>query len=128
MPGFMYMVGDLGLAAQRAAGTGTHARKAAVAENAVTPGAAPIPDQRQPARRPRPAKTAMIGRGYEYMDVEPEPAVVTSQRDAGSFGFAGSPPRGSVAEPAGLATLNRDQFGGDSTVPMLPGTWSPDLD
>jgi PPE-repeat protein len=70
----------------------------------------------------------MAGRGYEYMDLEPLPAVVASERPAGRFGFAASAPRGSVAEPAGLATLNSDQFGGDSTVPMLPGTWSPDLD
>jgi len=128
MPGFMYLVGALGLAAQRAAGTGTRAKKVAVAGSAVTPAAAPVPDQRQPARRRRPAKTAMIGRGYEYMDLEAEPTVVGSEGDAGTVGFAGSAPRGSVAEPAGLATLIPDQFGGDSTLPMLPGTWNSDLD
>jgi PPE-repeat protein len=54
--------------------------------------------------------------------------VAASDRDAGTLGFAGSAARDSGAEPAGLATLTRDQFGGSSTVPMLPGTWNPDLD
>ncbi len=66
----------------------------------------------------------MIGRGYEYMDLEPEPTVTASERDSGPLGFAGSAARESGAEPAGLATLTRDQFGGSSTVPMLPGTWN----
>jgi hypothetical protein len=127
MPGFMYMVGDLGLAAQRAAGTSTRTKKAAVSESAEIPAAAPISDERQPARRRRPAKTTIIGRGHEYMDLEPEPTVIASQRDVGPLGFTGSAARASVAEPAGLATLTRDQFGGSSTVPMLPGTWNPDL-
>lgn len=70
----------------------------------------------------------MIGRGYEYMDLEPEPTVTASDRASGTLGFAGSAPRDSGAEPTGLATLTRDQFGGSSTVPMLPGTWDPDLD
>jgi hypothetical protein len=128
MPGLTYMVGDLGLAARRPADSSARAKKTVVPDDAEIPAVAPIPDQRQPARRRRPAKAAMAGRGYEYMDLEPEPAVVASERDAGRVGFAASHLRGSVAEPAGLATLNRDQFGGDSTVPMLPGTWSPDLD
>ena len=70
----------------------------------------------------------MIGRGYEYMDLEPEPTVTASDRDSGTVGFAGSAARESGAEPAGLATLTRDRFGGSSTVPMLPGTWNTDLD
>jgi PPE-repeat protein len=124
----MYMVGDLGLAAQQAAGASKRAKKAAVPDSAEMPAAAPIPDKRQPARRRRPAKTTMIGRGHEYMDLEPEPTVAASDRDAGTLGFAGSAARDSGAEPAGLATLTRDQFGGSSTVPMLPGTWNPALD
>jgi PPE-repeat protein len=70
----------------------------------------------------------MIGRGFEYMDLEPEPTVTASQRNAGTLGFAGSAAREGSPEPTGLATLTRDQFGGSSTVPMLPGTWNADLD
>ena len=128
MQGFMYMVGDLGLAARRSAESSARTRKKAVPDTAEIPAATPVPDERQPARRRRPAKTTMIGRGYEYMDVEPEPTVTASQRDAGSLGFAGSAASGSAAQPAGLATLAPDQFGGSSTVPMLPGTWDPQLD
>jgi len=79
----------------------------------------------------------MLGRGYEYMDLdqelnypEPEPAVTASDRSAGPIGFAGSAARAGGAEPSGLATLTEDQFGGSSIVPMLPSTWnsgSPDL-
>ncbi|MFZ0716824.1 MAG: hypothetical protein WAN02_21850, partial [Mycobacterium sp.] len=97
-------------------------------EGAEIPAAATAPDEPQPVRRRRRAKATMIGRGYEYMDLEPEPSVTASDRHAGPLGFAGSAARASGAEPAGLATLTRDQFGGESTMPMLPGTWNPDLD
>lgn len=70
----------------------------------------------------------MLGRGYEYMDLEPEPAVTASDRDAGPLGFAGSAARAGADKPGGLATLTEDQFGGDSTVPMLPTTWNQDRD
>jgi PPE-repeat protein len=127
MQGFMYMTGDLGLAARRAAESSARTRKKAVPDAEEIPAAAPIPEQRQPARRRRPAKTSMIGRGYEYMDLEPEPIVTASQRDAGRLGFTGSAASGTAVEPAGLA-LAADQFGGSSTVPMLPATWDPQLD
>ncbi len=126
MPAYMYMVGDLGLAAQQARGASKRAQKSAVPDSAEILAAATVPDGRQPARRRRPTKTAMIGRGYEYMDLEP--TVTASQRDSGTLGFAGSAAREGGAEPSGLATLTLDQFGASSTVPMLPGTWNPDLD
>ena len=73
----------------------------------------------------------MLGRGYEYMDVDQElnypnsePAVTASNRNAGPIGFAGSAARAGGPEPSGLATLTEDKFGGSSTVPMLPSTWS----
>jgi PPE-repeat protein len=127
MPAYMYMVGDLGLAAQQAAGASKRATKAAAAgaENAV---AATALDDAQPAQRRRRAKATMIGRGHEYMDLEPESTVTPSDRDTGPFGFAGSAAQEGGAEPSGLATLTHDRFGGDSTVPMLPTTWNPDLD
>jgi hypothetical protein len=57
-----------------------------------------------------------------------EPAVTASGRGAGPIGFAGSAARAGAEKPGGLATLTEDQFGGESTVPMLPSTWNPDLD
>lgn len=124
MPAYMYMVGDLGLAAQAARGASKGATKVATAgaENAV---AATVLDEPQPAPRRRRAKAAMIGRGYEYMDLEP--TVTASDDGSGRLGFAGSDARAG-GEPSGLATLTRDRFGGESSVPMLPTTWNPDLD
>lgn len=124
----MYMVGDLGLAARRAAGVSTRTKTAAAPGSAEIPTAASVPDEKQPSRRRRPEKNTMLGRGYEYMDLEPEPAVTASDRDAGPLGFAGSAARAGADKPGGLATLTEDQFGGDSTVPMLPTTWNQDRD
>jgi PPE-repeat protein len=125
MPAHMYLVGDLGLAAQQAAGASKRAAKTATAgaENVL---AATALEEPRPAARRRRTKATMIGRGYEYMDLEP--TVTASDGGAGPLGFAGSAPREGEAEPSGLATLTRDQFGGASTVPMLPTTWNPDLD
>jgi len=127
MPAYTYMVGDLGLAAQAARRAGKPAKNAAVESDEIAAAAA-APDERQPVRRRHREKATMIGRGHEYMDLQPEPTVTASERDAGIVGFAGSAARESGAEPTGLATLTRDQFGGGSTVPMLPGTWNTDLD
>ncbi|HEU5424382.1 MAG TPA: hypothetical protein VFU72_12625, partial [Nitrolancea sp.] len=122
-----YLVGDLGLAAQATRGASKGAKKAAAvdAENAA---AATALDEPQPTQRRRRAKATLIGRGYEFMDLEPEPTVTASDGGSGPLGFAGSGPREGGAEPSGLSTLTRDQFGGASTVPMLPTTWNPDLD
>jgi len=133
MPAYMYVVGDLGLAALRAAGTSTRAKTAAAADAAEIPAVAAVPDEKQPLQRRRPATRAMRGRGYEYMDLDQElnypnsaPAVTSSDRSTGPIGFAGSAARPGGSEPSGLATLTQDKFGGSSTVPMLPSTWSSD--
>jgi len=135
MPAFMYMVGDLGLAARRAADAAAHAKKAAAAEAADIPAVAPVPEEKQPVGRRRRPKDSMLGRGYEYMDLDQDldhrdsaPAVTASDRSAGPVGFAGSAARADVDKSGGLATLAEDQFGGGSTVPMLPSTWKQDLD
>ena len=128
MPAHMYLVGDLGLAAQQAAGASKRAAKTAPtgAENVLA--ATALKQQPQPAHRRRRTKATMIGRGYEYMDLEPEPTVTPSDDGSGPLGFAGSAPGKGGAEPSGLSTLTRDRFGGTPTVPMLPTTWNPDLD
>jgi PPE-repeat protein len=128
----MYTVGDLGLAARRAAAAAARAKKTAAPGIAETPALAPVPKEKQPVGRRRRPKDTMLGRGYEYMDLDqalvyPEPDVAASDRSAGSIGFAGSAARAGADKPGGLVTLTEDQFGGgSSTVPMLPSTWNQD--
>jgi PPE-repeat protein len=73
-------------------------------------------------------------RGYsdEFMDmnidVDPDwGATSTSASDqgAGNLGFAGTLSKASE-KASGLATLSGDEFGGGPSMPMVPGTWSPD--
>jgi PPE-repeat protein len=81
----------------------------------------------------------MLGRGYEYMDPEPEPdtspeaagpaaSVAASDQGAGPLGFAGTAGKGDTGQATGLTTLDGDAFGGGPTMPMVPGTWEPDPD
>ncbi|KCN50856.1 hypothetical protein, partial [Mycobacterium tuberculosis] len=44
----------------------------------------------------------------------------------GSLGFVGTAGKESVGQPAGLTVL-ADEFGDGAPVPMLPGSWGPDL-
>jgi PPE-repeat protein len=134
MEGMMYMIGDLGLVARRAASDSAKVKKTAPV-NVETPSPIAGPDEQRPARRRRRAKSTMLGRGYEYMDVEPEPedlelepesTVTASDRNAGPLGFAGSAAKAGAAKPAGLASATQDQFGGSSGLPMLPSTWNQD--
>ena len=63
---------------------------------------------------------SVIGRGYEYMDMEP------SDTGAGTPGFAGTAAKAEAGPAAGLITLADDGFGGRPRMPMMPGTWSDD--
>ncbi|KLO32913.1 PPE family protein [Mycobacterium haemophilum] len=49
------------------------------------------------------------------------------RRGAGALAFAGTGVKETVVQPAGLHTLSGDGFGAGPRVPMLPGTWEPDL-
>ena len=105
--------------------------KTAAADTAETPAVAPVPEEKQPTQRRRRPKDTMLGRGYEYMDLDQEldypDAVTASDRSAGPIGFAGSAARAGADKPGGLATLTEDQFGGSAPrIPMLPSTWSND--
>ncbi len=121
MPGMLYMVGDLGLGAQRTLGTSSPVRKAPTTDTAETAGAAPTPDAPVVPRRRR-AKAQMPGRGYEYMDLEP---VTVSDQGAGMTGFPGTAPTGRRAA-AGLTALAGDGFADAPVMPMMPGTWDAD--
>ena len=67
----------------------------------------------------------MLGRGYEYMDVEPESdtRAVATDSGAGPLGFTGTASSETAAQAGGLATLVDDEFGGGPRMPMLPNTW-----
>ncbi len=76
----------------------------------------------------------MLGRGYEYMDLEPEAdatqyhpdddaaQVAASGHGAGPLGFAGTATL-ETTRAAGLTTLAGDPLGGGPRIPMMPGTW-----
>jgi PPE-repeat protein len=122
---YAYMVGGLTAAARRTASTST-TTKAAEPNAATAAAVAAAPPEGAPTRRRRRTKAEMIGRGYEYMDLEPEPTIEPSDRAAGTLGFAGTAHTATVTAPAGLATLTDDAFGGGPHMPLIPGTWRGD--
>jgi PPE-repeat protein len=120
MENFGYVVGDLGSVTRRAAVGGAR-KKAPETDSAAGPTVAPGPAAPAGAPRRRKAQLRQLGRGYEYMD--PEPEVGASQQGAGPSGFAGTVPHQRSAVAAGLAQLGDDAFGGGPRMPMMPGTW-----
>jgi PPE-repeat protein len=122
---YAYMVGGLTAAARRAARTSATTKVPEPAAVAATAAAAAPPEE-VPTRRRRRTKAQMHGRGYEYMDLEPEPTVEPSDQAAGALGFAGTAHTATATAPAGLATLTDDAFGVGPYTPMIPSTWGPD--
>ncbi|WP_252316146.1 hypothetical protein, partial [Mycobacterium tuberculosis] len=51
---------------------------------------------------------------------------VASGGGGGAVGVGGTAGKESVGQPAGLTVL-ADEFGDGAPVPMLPGSWGPDL-
>ncbi|GBE65706.1 putative PPE family protein PPE2 [Mycobacterium sp. MFM001] len=123
MDAYGYMVGGLNADARRAASTRSRQRKAPEPDTAISPAPAVTPEEEAQARRRRRAKVSQLGRGYEYMDLEPDEPLA-SDRGAGSLGFAGTV-RKDAASAAGLTRLS-DDFGGGARMPMMPGTWGGD--
>ncbi|AYE95774.1 PPE family protein [Mycobacterium paragordonae] len=119
MENFGYLVGDLGSVTRKAAVAAAR-KKAPDPDSAQEPTAAPAPEEPAGTPRRRRAKVAQLGRGYEYMDLEPE--VTASETGATSMGFAGTA-AGRGARATGLTTLADHEFGGGPRIPMLPGTW-----
>jgi PPE-repeat protein len=104
--------------------TSRGASKAPAAAAAV----AAVAGERTRKRRRQRAKQR--GQADEFMDmnVDVEPdwgAPMASDRGAGPLGFAGTVAKCSE-QAAGLATLSDDGFGAGPSMPMLPGTWSPE--
>lgn len=117
MENFGYLVGDLGSVARHTTGAGAR-RKASEPDSTEAPTA--VPATREPVGTPRRrrAKVTQPGRGYEYLDPEPEMAAA----GAITAGFAGSAPLG-AHQAAGITTLSGHTFAGAPRSPMLPGTW-----
>jgi hypothetical protein len=122
MESFSYLVGALTADAKMAASAGADARKAAKSDTAAALALAQ-PDERTPDRRRRKTKLTQLGRGYEYMDLEPEPSAAGPDPGAKPLGFTGTAPTKTAAAPVGLSVLADDAFGGGPRAPMMPGTW-----
>jgi PPE-repeat protein len=120
--------------------TGMHSQASALASAkkkapepdvaAAAAAAAAAARQKERGRRRRRANVEMLGRGFEYMDIDDDagqgPGATPSDRGAGTLGFAGTTRREAVVEAAGLTTLAADAFGGGPRAPMMPSTWAPD--
>ena len=102
MENFGYLVGDLGSVAKKAASAGAR-KQAPETESAEEPTAAPTTREHAGAPRRRRAKVTQLGRGYEYMDLEPE----VSASGAAPLGFAGTVPRRSAGTAAGVDDAGR---------------------
>jgi PPE-repeat protein len=68
----------------------------------------------------------MLGRGYEYMDLEPKQKVEPSDIGSGRLGFAGTAASATATTAAGLTTLGDDELGSGPSKPMMPRTWHTD--
>ncbi|EUA14925.1 putative pPE9 [Mycobacterium kansasii 732] len=82
-------------------------------------------------------KVKHLGRGYEYLDLEPitvaaehDPSGPTTlaapDQGAGTLGFAGTTQPAGSRPAAGLITLSTETFPSSPRAPILPGTWGFD--
>ena len=132
-PGFAppYVVGGptmgagMGLQAKTHEPTSRGASRAPAAAAAVAAAA----KERTPKRRRQRARQTDQADEFMDMNVDVDPdwgrSTTASDRGAGPLGFAGTVSKSSE-KAAGLATLSEDDFGSAPTMPMLPGTWSPE--
>jgi PPE-repeat protein len=135
---YPYLVGGPTVGA--ATGVSSSAKRKAPEPDIAAAAAAAGASARERERARRRRRAGMRGYGDEFMDmnVEVEPdwgdpsgegevaSTVASDRGAGNLGFAGTAPKQTDVEAAGLATLAGDEFGGGPSVPMVPRTWEPD--
>ncbi|KAA8960762.1 PPE family protein [Mycobacterium sp.] len=110
-------------------GTGTSAKRKATAPDIAAAAAAAA--AWKPARARRRRRAELRGDGDEFMDmavgVETDrSAAVMPENGAGPLGFAGAVRNGAVGQAVGLTRLAGAQFGGGPTMPMVPGSWTPD--
>ncbi|MEZ0366148.1 PPE family protein [Mycobacterium sp. pUA109] len=133
--GFPYLAGGMGVSSAVSASAKTHKPKSDAA-SAAAPSTAAAAEEQHNARRRRRVKVAMLGRGYEYMDLDDElspgggaigdqnvASRVASQHGAGTLGFTGTVRKPGAVPAAGLTALAGGAFGGGPTLPMVPHSW-----
>ncbi|OBA84146.1 hypothetical protein A9W99_06520 [Mycobacterium sp. 1164966.3] len=124
MEEFAYLVGELNSAVSSSARSRARKQAAQPDHDQAEPIAATPKEETETHRRRR-AKAQMLGRGYEYMDLEPDSETAASGEGAGTQGFAGTAAKTRAGQPAGLITLTEEALGGPR-MPMMPRTWEPD--
>jgi PPE-repeat protein len=128
-----YVIGPPGIgvgSGMSARASSSAKRKTPEAESAAAAAAAAARDQARARRRRRKSQR---DESHEYadmnIDVDPDwtgvASTVASTQGAGNFGFAGTVSKDRT-QAAGLATLSADDFDAEPSMPMLPGTWSPE--
>jgi PPE-repeat protein len=125
MQGYLYMIGVLSSTARRAANQAAQAKHPQPAGGIEIPAATAVP-KKAPSARKRRLTVERVGRGHEYMDLEPDPTVSPSTHGSGPLGFAGTATKVSTDAATGFATLAEDDFGGSPRMPMMPSTWDSD--
>lgn len=131
-PPFPYLVGGPRMGDGMGLGSSAQRKASEPDSSAAAAAAAAAAGEKQRARRRRRARMQDHYRGFEFMDLDPSPALtavsssaVASDHGAGRLGFAGAAVK-DREEAAGLTTLAGDGFGGGPALPMLPSTWEPD--
>ncbi len=96
---------------------------------ATIPAAGAAAASRASARARRRRRSELRDYGDEFLDMDsgsgigPDSGAQASDHGAGTLGFAGTAPKATVLQAAGLTALAGDEFGGGPRMPMMPGTW-----
>lgn len=139
-PGFFppYVVGPPGIGSRTgmSASASSSARRKAPEPDAAAAAAAASAREAAKARRRQRKSQRQRGYGDEFMDMNvdvdpdwgapPSAETLASAQGAGNLGFSGTTRKAEAGGPAGLATLDDDEFGGGPRIPMLPGGWDAD--
>jgi len=136
-PGFFppYAVAPpgIGFGSGMSASASSSAKRKAPEPDAAAAAAASTARSAARARRRRRASQRDHGDEFAVMDIDVDPdwsgppSAVASDRGAGNVGFAGTAGKNPSAQATGLTTLTADDFGSGPRMPMLPGTWDPDV-
>lgn len=128
MEDFAYLVGELNAVAKKTSRASVR-KKTPESDGVSVPRTVDaLQEPARPQRRKR-TKVKEVGRGYEYLDLEPDseqPVASVSDRGAKTLGFTGTVAKQPAAVAAGLATLAGERFGDGPRTPMMPGSWGAD--
>jgi PPE-repeat protein len=132
-PGFSppYVVGGPTMESWMSAKAKTREPTSRGASRAPVVAAAAAAAAKEATRTRRRQRGKQTDQADEFMDmnvdVDPDwgASTAASDRGAGPLGFAGTVPKSSE-KATGLATLSDDGYGSGPSMPMLPGTWSPE--